>query len=457
MKILRNFLTKSEGSISFLGAVGLVTLLVATAVAVDMTRYMTVKSSFRNALDQATLSAASLSTTTDEASLRTSALKFFQANIPTNYKDNVNISNFTITFDPASYTWHSEATAQLSLAFADALGLSDVTLTHNSTVRWDEINMEVVFAVDMSASMCAKFETASRSQGILKVQDDPNCTKLKYVKDALTYLILGDGGRWQGLPIVVASNGQAGFKVGIVPFNHKIKFPDVQNIPPELTAQEPDPNYFRVFNADPGAAENTAYPLAPITPLIAIDSAAAKQRLQQSIHAINTRFDVPGWTRSNLAMTASAMMLDPAYTQYFGGTAPNNIGARNTEKVVLLLTDGANMGCCYSDHPSGTFENQYLYTYKTDNDNLYNEGQDGRPSGICPAMQAQGYRVYTIVYDVENSDAQGGGAVIKGIMKNCATGPENVNYFDLKLDEGEKIKEAYQTIARDLVRIRLIQ
>lgn len=458
-RLLRKFAKNDDGSTLLFVAAGIVAIVTVVGVVVDMSRYAQTKSQFRNAVDQAALATATSSVATNRAGMNAVAREYMEANFIELGKG-AKLTNLNVTYDSTKVEWTASASATTKPSFMTLLGINSVTLEHTAKVQWDEVTTEVVFAVDVSASMCATFDDRAREQGVLKVIPDRDCKKLSAVREALRYLVMGDtaaGSTWRGLPAVVTRDGRPAYKVGIVPFNHKVKFPDVNKVPRTLANSEitnGDRNYFKVFNADPGAAETAQFPLPTITPLVELRAGSDRTRLQTAINNLKTNYDVPGWTRSNLGLMTAALMLDPQFHTSFGGARPADEGTARNEKIVFLLTDGANMGCCFSDHPTGTYQNQYLYTYRTDN--LHMSGPVGRPEeGLCGALKNQGYKVFTLVYDVQDNDAQGGGAAIKQILSDCATGPVGENYFDLQLDEGDKIREAYQQIAKTLMRLRL--
>ena len=458
---IRKFANEESGSILIIFAIIAAVIVGIALMSVDGSKQLTAESRFKSAVDQALLSVASKSSQLSLAQMQSEAHGFYDINFPPN--DLIKLSKITITYDAANKEWTGSAEA--TMKSTSQFGGGDKLLTHMAKVKWDETIVEAVFAVDMSASMCTKLDQTVRQAGTLKVIPDASCEKLNYVKDGLKFIIGGDKtGKtaWGGLPTVQSADGQAGYKIGIVPFTHKVKMPDLNNIPPIMSNSEVtngDESYFTQFNAEPGAAETDLFPLPKVLPLVSLLNEGSRQTLLNKVDELKTNYDVPGWTRSNVGFLTSLLMLDPEYGNYFtGGTTANPFGDKRTEKVVFLLTDGANMGCCYSSHNVDGEEDysaQYLYSYRTDNEHL--AGVIGnKEDGLCGQAAKAGVSVYTIVYDVQDKDAGGSGTVIKNVMKECATGPEGVNFYDLKLAEGDKIKDAYSEIAKSLMRLRLV-
>jgi len=198
-----------------------------------------------------------------------------------------------------------------------------------------------------------------------------------------------------------------------------------------------------------------------VTPLVGLNDDNDRQKLLDAIDNIGQSPVGLGWSRSNVAMLTAALMLDPAHKSAFGdGVAPGAFDA-NTNKIVILMTDGGNMGCCYAAHPEGNYDNQYLYLYDIDNAHL--SGVDKAPAmkqwadkyklpneGLCDAMKNKGIVIYSVVLDVDERDP--GGKAIKDIYKDCASNDQF--FFDVK-DE-EELKLAYKTISNSLLRLRIV-
>ena len=449
-----SFIKDDKGGVGIFVALGLVVAIGITGIAIDTSRYTSLKSEFRNAVDQAVLATAAGSAGMSKSEMQLYAQDYFNANLPADRRGDFKLDSFVLEYDASNYEWKGTAEGSITTSLSSLLGTSKVELTHEAVAKWDEISTEIVFAVDISASMCADFDPARRGEGVLKVVPDPACKKLAAVRQALTYLIAGDNSAgWTGLPNLTTRDGRPAYKIGIVPFNHKVKFPNVNSIPALLTAQEPDPTYFKVFNSDPGAAETASFPLPAITPLVALNTAEGRENLIASVNKLQTSHEVPGWTRSNVGLLTASLMLDPQYQQHYNGAKPSNFGKSNDKKIVFLLTDGANTGCCFSDHPTGTFQQQYLYNYRTDSDFMDGGPTNGK-GGLCAVMKERNIEIYTIVYDVVATDALGGGARIKQVMQNCASDQQDT-FYDLDASNGAQIAEAYKDIANKLTLIRL--
>ena len=460
------FFRDNQGSIVVMGAAAVVMLMVAAGAAVDISRYVTVQSKFRNAIDASLLSTASVHRTHEE-NINEVATKFFEVNFPAEYMETFALEGINVVTDPTDYTWTMEATGKMKTTFSAMLGFDDVTISHKSQVKWDvDQTINAVFTFDTSASMCTKIRRVEREdsdQYAIEYTPDGKCEKLESAKEALNYVIDN------AFPSVAGA--QPNIFMGIVPFNHKVKFPDTGKIPPEMQAVEArnpiggdfgNNITYSLQSAGEGYYTNfsDAEPLSQLISLTRVDGDAAKEKLKDQVNAVTQGPHGLGWTRSNIGAFTAALMLDPEYHEYFGGDKPAAFSDK-ADKIVVMMTDGANIGCCWFSHPYGTFENQYMYLYEGDNAHLtgldnssawanqWKEQYNIPDKGLCERMKEKGITIYTVIFDVNDHDP--GGKEIKDVYKKCASNSQF--YFDVK--NGEELKLAYKTITQSFLKLRL--
>jgi hypothetical protein len=275
--------------------------------------------------------------------------------------------------------------------------------------------------------------------------DPTKCLKLQKMKTAMNYILD------KGIAAVKGQGDGATFNVGIVPYNHKVNFSKAKGIPAPLTAYAP-PGYFtNLADADP---------LKPMIPLMAVNNKADKDKLDILVNGITQTSKGLGWTRSNIATWTAALMLDPDYAGSFGGVTPATLGDGNTDKIVIMMTDGSNVSCCYAAYPEGNFDNQYLYMYEPDNAHLvgiknvpsmskWQQAYKIPTAGLCTQMKSRGIKIYSVVLDVQDNDP--GGKAIKEVYRQCASSKQF--YFDAK--DTDELQLAYKTIANSLLRLRI--
>lgn len=484
-QITKRWMRSEQGSMLILGAAGLVALLAIIGGAVDIARYMNVNSKFKDAADTALLSAAAVSRSQDVNAV---AMEYFEANFPPEYLDSLILNDIVVTADPVNMEWTATVTGEVKMAFAAFMGVDTIPLEHKVTVAWDVANrMEVLFTVDTSASMCMDVSRSTEEDGafVMAYSPDYRCKKLNAMKEAMNYVIDN------GLSIIQGIGGPS-FYAGIIPFNHKVRLPDVNNVPAPLLAGEmlrkyPDPvpaldeegNPLLDIEGNPILEEadaeelypwgdpdyykdfENAEPLSPVIPLMGLSGEDKKNELKVLINGIVQSPTGKGWTRSNIAALTAALMLDKDYYQSFGGEKPHDFDPETVDKVVVMMTDGANMGCCYAAHPEGRYDNQYLYLYQADNAHL--TGLDDAPDmekwaqaynipdkGLCTQMKERGITIYSVIYDVDDRDP--GGAEIKDAYRKCASNDQF--FFDVQNEDDLKL--AYKSIAQSFLKLRII-
>ncbi|MCI5049355.1 MAG: hypothetical protein MRY32_03375 [Rickettsiales bacterium] len=462
-----NFFKNDLGSIALMGAAAITLLVVAAGVTIDAAKYVTVKSKFRNAVDAALLSSAAVAWEY-ENELDEVATRFFHANFPEQYMGSFNLSAVHVEHNAQEFSWTIRMDGDVNTTFGALVGFDSISMSHQARVEVDtSAHVDAVFTLDTSASMCTTTRRAQRDdtdEYAIEYVPDGECKKLEAAKEALTYI--AD----HAFPSSATEAGPI-FNMGVVPFNHKVRLPRQDSIPAPMRAVEARNPIEGDFGNNVTFTVNTAganyysnlsdaNPLSEVISLTRMNSAAAKEDLKDKIDDIFQGPHGLGWTRSNIAAYTAALMLDPDYYRHFDGERPGEFLPEN-EKIVVMMTDGANIGCCWFSHPYGTFENQYLYLYEADLAHLtgldkasgwarqwktqYNIPEEG----LCKKMKERGVIIYSIIFDVEDGDP--GGQQIKEAYKDCASNDQF--FFDVKSDED--LKNAYRTIASSFMPLRL--
>lgn len=449
IKTIKRFFRSEAGSMAAMGAAALIMLIICAGSVIDIARFVNVKSKFKNAIDSALLSAVAVSRSQDIDEV---AEKFFYANFPPEYLQTTELSAIDVVPDPATLSWTITATGRVKTMFAAMVGFTNIEVSHKAKIAWDvNKHMEIVFTLDSSSSMCTDTVRSPEEDDVYIVEYRPDytCGKLNAMKEAMRYMI--DNG-------LVEVDGVGGpvFNVGIVPFNHKVRLPNPDAAPAELTQSEAtldrgDADYFKDLD--------DAEPLSAMVPLLEL-TPGSRAQLHQAINDISQSPLGLGWTRSNVAVLTSALLLDSRHNGAFGGAGAAPFNPDATDKIVIMMTDGANVGCCYAAHPEGNFGNQYLYLYEPDNAHL--TGLDKQPrmhewagkygianAGLCDTMKEAGIVIYSVVLDVDDRDA--GGAAIKDVYKDCASNDQF--FFDIQNEEDLVL--AYKTISQSLLRLRI--
>lgn len=461
-RLLARLRDDTRGAVFIFVGIGLVAALSATMLAVEVSHYTKVKSNFRNSVDQALLAAAARNSgTRNDTAMQETGLEYLKANISSDF--GFTVTDFRVV-SGANYEWVATGKGQLDTKIAKIFGLSTLDIEHVAKVGWDtSTTTELVAMVDMGGTMCARFDrTPDPSSGTMfGVVPDRNCQKLTMMQNALRQIVeTGVGVSPSGTPL---------FKLGLVPFTYKVKLPNPAAVPgflidAEIAARNAnpadpgmgDPNYFTDVSDAENIGGGRSLPLPPVMPLRTIATEADKNAYLAAVDGLlsnnlaNNEFNRRAWKRSSLGAQIAGLMLDPRYNGMFGGEAPAAFGTAKQEKVVIMMTDAANIGCCFTNWPEGNFRNNYIYSHNPDHKHVVG---DGGISGVCQQMKEAGIKIYTVLLDVEASDMNERGGEIVEAYERCATDPKYA--YRVPLSDPDALKDAYTRIASSLVKLKL--
>lgn len=435
-----------RGAITLFLVFAISTILLAAALAFEFSKYTKAKARFNNALDQAVLAAAAANTDDPNAY----GTKYFMANLSGELA-NITIASVRFSVTSGRETWRGVASGAMPTTFGRFIGIPELELHHDAVVGWDvNKKTEIVAMVDVSGTMCAKFERVTDQNGATAVDivPDRNCTKLADMKEALGQIVnIGVG--------YTTNPGSPSYKAGIVPFTFKVKVANPDNIPSFLLQGEQDAGYGSNYYKSFGDAEGSGPPIPAVTPLMAINNEADKNNFLSKVRQIsggaNEEINRPFMKRSTVGASFSGLMLDPRYTGVFGGAKPEEFGS-NTRKIVIMMTDSANLGCCFTNWPAENFRNHYVYSYTPDHAVLV--GAEGNP-GLCQIMKDKGIEVFTVLLDVDRRDMDARGEEIVDSYQSCASGPDHA--FEVAFNDRAKLREVYTIIGKAIMNLRLTE
>jgi Flp pilus assembly protein TadG len=465
--LMLRFARDQLGAVYIMVAAGLFATVVSVGMAVELSNYNNYKSRFRNALDQAVLAVASTGGTVED--INQYAMEYFKTNLPEGGKG-LTLEEFNVTANATNSEWRGKATGRINTSIGNIIGIGSLELSHEAVAAWDNrVKTEIVAMVDVSGTMCANFQRTRQQNGTTAIDfiPDRNCVKLHMMQEGLRNIVdIGVGYIGSGKGKVA----EPVFAVGLVPFTYKVRLPNPGAVPAFLLAGERqtcigrrctsgttlqvagDPNYFTNLSdvdAD-GPRLQSVLPLRDIKG--ESDKAAFLKDIDNLVSKNNAEFERRFMKRSSLGTQIAALMLDPRYNGMFGGVMPRAFGAANTEKVVIMMTDSANLGCCYTNWPANNFRNNYIYSYKDDHEHLV--GTTNQP-GVCQQMKDAGIQIYTVLLDVEEADANARGGEIIEAFEGCAT---NKDYaFRVPYNDKATLKEVYTIIGRSLMKLRLTE
>lgn len=455
----QSLLKNRRGSIAMMTAILIPLLLGGIAFAIELSRYLHIKSLVGAAIDHAALSSVIL----DQQDRVQNVQEVFNLNFPQNYRSFVELTSVDVSeinFAAASTNALNPGDAleikvdvrgSIQTSFGSLLGVDKVDFNYSSKAAREVFNGEIVMTMSVAGTMCAeKIALPNGTQDILpgdvliSLRPDRNCTDFNGLKDAMRTF----------LDIVETNLQVANARIGVIPYNVKVQFPDPSLVPPSLApgvAQGGDEATFYSVPPTNGA------PVPQLVPLV--NNGAA---IRSMIDNFTLTPEATAWSRPNVAAHVAGLMLDPEHHRYFpGGAEPTNFGNDKVKKILILMSDGISSGCCFTNWPEGQFRNQYVYSYRPDLDELEN---------TCRLLKENGVEIFTVLFGV--NDGQSGAEEINNAFARCASGeyaepdkeknPGIMLKCDLKTncykaDNVDRLMTAYEDIALTLSTPRIVE
>lgn len=403
-KCFSNYLKNKKGITLPMMAIGSVVIIGATLMTLDQSEMTGINAGLQDAADRATSSSAHLPV--DQRV--TKCKKIFDNAVATNpkLKDKVTITSRVCTAIDGSTGSKEGVEINVNAKIMTSMRSSVAGITgklpsdkviHSVALFKDDLVKEVVFSMAIQGTMCAEnLSTASAdsSDSKLVLKEDINCSKFNLAKqgiiDAVDTLHTALGNK---------------LRVGLVPFTYKVKFPNINQIPPSVSANEPANFYVNVDD------DGFVPPIIPLTANIA----TFKTRVQD----IEISFDDSAWGRLDLGLHVGALALypDSSIKPFFSNHDVK--GWNNAKKYLIVLSDGSNIGCCYTNQPQGNFNNQYIYVYKPYVDHALE---------VCKTLKKRGVTIYTVMVNVPEGSI--GYEDMNNVMARCASG----EYADASID-----------------------
>ena len=148
-----------------------------------------------------------------------------------------------------------------------------------------------------------------------------------------------------------------------------------------------------------------------------------------------------GATAGQVGVAWGWYTVSPDIGMWTGEQAPAAYGAENTEKIVVIMTDGEfNISYC-----NGVMSKNYYQGSDRINCNATNGSPTSQAKSLCTAMKAEGITVYTVGYDISNN------STAKSLLSDCAS--DSAKYY-LSSSTAE-LEAAFSSIADEIVSLRL--
>ena len=423
----RAFLLRQEGSAAPLLAFAMATLVGAAGLAFDSGRGYLIQARLSQAVDAAALAGGRSVQIGGRGDYEAQILKYFRANLSKGYLG-AEIGDPDIRVNSAGDRIEVSAVANLPTTLLNVLGVKDLQVSARSVVSRSVKGLEIALVLDNSGSMegskLSDLKSATRTlldtlYGDEDVVEDLHVSLVPFtartnLKGQEEALIREASGEIDGDDDVTIIPSHLCFSLREGESKH-------DDTPPE---ERPFRPYAGAFNPkdDPAPYKKYICPEAALLPL-----AKSKTRVANAVDGMEaegcTRFDVGtawGWRAISPLWRGTWQGVDSAL--------PVDYRARDIQKAVVIMTDGANTpeDCARDTDSKAMSEEAFAET--------------------CQAMKDQGVVIYTITFKLEDDKTN-------DLFEGCASGPKR--YF--KSPDGKVLETAFATIAGDLTNLRLAE
>jgi len=396
LKTGTSFAQDRQGTVAIIFGLMFLAFAMIAGMAIDMGRVTHTNSRLVTAADAAALAAgnALLDGRLNDAEIEDLAKTFFTKNLEQGGDMFGSVTPPAVQVNRASGEVIIDATATVPMSITKIAGFTEVNLPVNSATRFDQRDIELGMALDVTGSMggakIAALKTAAKDLVDILLPDTGALNKVRI-----------------GLAPYAASINAGSFADAVRgnSFGHSCvhERPGTQR----FTDAEP-----RNINAM-GARPNMSCPSATIMPLTD-NKAVLKSQIDS--------YSANGSTAGHLGAAWAWYLVSPLWNSIWpAASAPFDYGTGNTLKVVILMTDG-----------------QFNTEYIGDNGNSSNQAR-----GVCTEMKAKDVAVYSIAFQAPGSARQ--------VLQDCSSGSD----FYFSASNADELRQAFQKIAQKLNNLRL--
>ncbi|MGJ8559420.1 MAG: vWA domain-containing protein [Litorimonas sp.] len=402
----QSFRQNERGNVAIMTAVALMVIVGATALSLDVSKGVNTKSRLADATDALSIVLAK-TRVHNQAEMRAIAQDFLDNNYPASSGNQIEI---------LSLSWDGDAvTVKLSdvskNTFGSFLGREKLDVSVASTAVFSRKKMDIALVLDSTGSMSG--------------------SKMSNLKSAATEMV-----------DIIDEYSDTNVRMSVVPFSDYVNV-GVSERNASWSNVLPDRTYQPARSGQPAVAElkwlgcvgsrnvpdnlRVAYNGRKIPALYKgqVNCGTELLPLTTNFNAVKSTINglvASGWTYMPSGIVWGWRTLDD--------NAPfSHFSANETEKVMILMTDGQNTRA-----KNGIMHNQAGQNNKAD--------QTTRD--LCGAVKDQKIIIYTIAYEVNDAST-------RDLLKGCATLEKN--YFNAQ--NAGQLRKAFEEIANTLVNIRI--
>jgi Flp pilus assembly protein TadG len=403
-----------SGQFSIMFALIGTTLLMSTAMAIDVSRMFSTHTKLVFAVDSAVLATTQGLTqgTIPLADAESQVLAFIEANLDGRNLNSGDVVVDSIVVDPVAKTVKVDAHTDMPMTMAGVVGYNQHRINATSKAAYSDTEIEVVMALDLTGSMNdpvsgwgtpKKIDVLKTAAGdaIETIFDTPNAIDRVRIGIAPYSTGVNVGAYASAIETTGASNGCMFEREGIE------KYTDAAP----------------TTNAKIGSNSSAPCPSAEIMPLSA-DETALKNR----INSMGTG----GCTAGQTGIAWSYYMLSPNWTSVWPTASdPKPYAMSGARKYAIIMTDG-------------------IFNYARSSSSSCNQQSKSEDyaENLCTSMKASGIKVYTIAFAAP-SGAQ-------TLLQDCASTNTGTTQYYFNATDQAQLEDAFNTIAQDIQGLRLV-
>ena len=440
----RRFQKSTDGAVAVIVALSVIPLMVAAGLAVDLSRAYLAQARLSHSLDAAGLAVGTMRTTnSDSTYLEAQFNSFFSANYP---DDEIGTTHdLTFVDNGGIITVSGKATVET--IFMSIVGIDDLTVSASAEIEVETSGLELVMVLDNTGSMGSSNKLSDMQDAAHELIDilfgdetEPELLKVglvpfsgsvnigtgmaAYVEDTSTY-DWGDSS-WDGCVMARTypddtEDTWADTGDNWVPFNWEDS--DWYNNWDRDT-------WYNIDDSPPSYIGPNKYCPREVTPLT-----NNRTTLDDEIDEMWAA----GYTHINYGAVWGWRLISPD-EPFTEGTAYDD---EDWNKAVIILTDGANT-------TSNSVFTAYEYRWdgvlgSTTSSGTTDELND-RTTEVCDNMKSEGIIVYTITFNVTDTDTQ-------NLFEDCASGVDK--YYNSP--DSDTLTIAFRAIGAELKKLHLSQ
>lgn len=416
----KDFASDARGTVMVIFGLMALTVFFAAGMAMDFGRVIHVKSRLSAAADAASLAAgrALLDGRMSDAEIKALALQHFDANMDDGANtvfETIGTPDVAVNRATGQVTFNVDAVVPMTLT--KIAGFTDKTVSLNSATKFDQRDVELSMALDLTGSM---------GWGS-KLSD------LKGATNDLIDILLPDGGSPNKVRIAFAPYS-SGVNAGIFADAATGQSSNGCTFEREGTSANddaaPGPGRYLKVRGDAGVPNWVTCPTtAPVVPL-----SDDKDSLKATVNA----YTVGGSTAGHLGTQWGWFLLSPNWASILSGDAPAPYNDGKTVKAMVLMTDGLfnTVGGQFANGGSSSANAQNSMEWTVE---------------MCEGMRNKSIMVFTVGFalgDISNSADRDAATEV---LQDCAGNPDR--FFNA--ENGPALRSAFAAIAQQLNNLRL--